>query len=46
MSLKAEYVCYDLGKADYAVAAANNVAQGEGLSVDSSLFRTGLYVRY
>jgi outer membrane immunogenic protein len=52
MSLKAEYLYYDLGKADYAVAAANDIAQGEGLSVnasqrlDGSLVRIGLNVRY
>ena len=52
MSLKAEYLYYDLGKADYAVAAANTIAQGEGLSVnasqrlDGSLVRIGVNVRY
>ena len=52
MSLKAEYLYYDLGKADYAVAAANTIAQGEGLFVnasqrlDGSLVRIGLNVRY
>jgi outer membrane immunogenic protein len=52
MSLKAEYLYYDLGKADYAVAAANNIAQGEELYVnasqrlDGSLVRIGLNVRY
>ena len=52
MSLKGEYLYYDLGKADYAVAAANTIAQGEGLSVnarqrlDGSLLRFGLNVRY
>jgi outer membrane immunogenic protein len=52
MSLKGEYLYYDLGKADYAVAAANSVAQGEGLFVnasqrlDGSLVRFGLNVRY
>jgi hypothetical protein len=35
-SLKAECLHYDLGKADYAVAAANNIAQGEGLFVNAS----------
>ena len=52
MSLKAEYLYYDLGKADYAVAAANAIAEGEGLFVnasqrlDGSLVRIGLNVRY
>jgi len=52
MSLKAEYLYYDLGTANYAVAAANTIAQGEGLSVnarqrlDGSLLRIGLNVRY
>jgi outer membrane immunogenic protein len=52
MSLKAEYLYYDLGKADYAVAAANTIAAGEGLFVnasqrlDGSLVRIGLNVRY
>jgi outer membrane immunogenic protein len=52
MSLKAEYLYYDLGKADYAVAAANTIAVGEGLFVnasqrlDGSLVRIGLNVRY
>ena len=52
MSLKAEYLYYDLGKANYAVAAANTIAEGEGLFVnasqrlDGSLVRIGLNVRY
>ncbi len=52
MSLKAEVLYYDLGKANYAVAAANTIAQGEGLFVnasqrlDGSLVRIGLNVRY
>jgi outer membrane immunogenic protein len=52
MSLKAEYLYYDFGKADYAVAAANTIAEGEGLFVnasqrlDGSLLRIGLNVRY
>jgi outer membrane immunogenic protein len=52
VSLKADYLYYDLGKADYAVAAANTIAQGEGLFVnatqrlDGSLVRIGLNVRY
>jgi outer membrane immunogenic protein len=52
MSLKAEYLYYDLGKANYTVAAANTIAEGEGLFVnasqrlDGSLVRIGLNVRY
>ena len=52
VSLKAEYLYYDLAKADYAVAAANTIAEGEGLFVnasqrlDGSLVRIGLNVRY
>jgi outer membrane immunogenic protein len=52
MSVKAEYLYYDLGKADYTVAATNPIAQGEGLFVnasqrlDGSLARIGLNVRY
>ena len=52
MSMKAEYLYYDLGTANYAVAAANTIAQGEGLAVnasqrlDGSLARIGLNFRY
>jgi outer membrane immunogenic protein len=52
MTVKAEYLYYDLGTANYAVAAANAVAQGEGLFInarqrlDGDLFRLGLNYKY
>jgi outer membrane immunogenic protein len=52
VTLKGEYLYYDLGSANYAVAAANAVAQGEGLfisahqRVDGDLVRLGLNLKY
>jgi outer membrane immunogenic protein len=51
-TLKAEYLFYDLGSANYAVSAANMVAQGEGLFInahqrlDGDLLRLGLNLKY
>ena len=43
LSLKANYLYYDFGKANYAVGAANTIAEGEEL--DGGLAWMGLKVR-
>ena len=52
LSAKLEYLYYDLGTANYEVAAANSIAAGEGIFIygsqkfDGNIVRLGLNYRF